>query len=348
MQMITIKNLCKKYDEKMVLSDINIEIEKGEIYGLIGRSGVGKSTLLRCINGLEGFDGGELCVDGTDITKLKDKEMREFRKGIGMIFQQFSLLKRLTVFENIALPMKMWKYPKEQIAARVTELLELVGLEEKADAYPEELSGGQKQRVAIARALTMEPQILLCDEATSALDPQTAKSIIQLLVNINKELGITIIVVTHQMSVVKSCCERIALMEDGRIAVSGGVEEVFMEQSEPLARLMGQKELALPKHGTTLKIVLSGRNSEEPVISMIARELGIDIRILGGEMELFRGKMIGTIVLNVDEKDCGKVLDFLEKKEIKWFRIPDTDGKKADGTESVRKGTEEEREGVLC
>lgn len=324
MQMITIKNLSKKFDDKTVLSDIDIEIEKGEIYGLIGRSGVGKSTLLRCINGLEQFDSGKIFVDGIDITSLKDKEMREFRKGIGMIFQQFSLLNRLTVFENIALPMKMWKYPKDQIAAKVNELLELVDLSEKTNAYPEELSGGQKQRVAIARALSMEPQILLCDEATSALDPQTAKSIIQLLVNINKELGITMIVVTHQMSVVKSCCERIALMENGRVAVSGEVEEVFMEQSEPLQRLMGQKELALPRQGITLKLVLSSKNSEEPIISMIARELDIDVKILGGEMELFRERTVGTIILNVEERDCKRVLEFLDKKEVKWFKVHDT------------------------
>lgn len=345
--MITIKNLSKKYDNKMVLSDINIEIKKGEIYGIIGRSGVGKSTLLRCINGLESFDGGSLFVNGTDIMKLKEREMRKFRKGIGMIFQQFSLLKRLTVFENIALPMKMWKYPKEQISARVTELLELVDLTEKADAYPEELSGGQKQRVAIARALTMEPQILLCDEATSALDPQTAKSIIRLLVNINREFGITIVVVTHQMSVVKSCCERIALMEHGKVAVSGEVEAVFLEQSEPLQRLIGQKELALPDKGTTLKLVLSGKNSQEPIISMIARKLGIDIRILGGEMELFREKTISTIIINVEEKDCGKVINFLEEKEVKWFPIQDTVEEK-ETTGDSRERTENRREGGTC
>lgn len=324
MQMITINNLSKKFDEKTVLEDINLEIKKGEIFGLIGRSGVGKSTLLRCINRLEDFDSGEILINGIDVTKLKEKQLREFRKKIGMIFQQFSLLKRLTVFENVALPMRTWKYPKEEIEYRVKELLEMVGLTEKARAYPEELSGGQKQRVAIARALTMNPEILLCDEATSALDPQTAKSIIQLLIDINKELGITIIVVTHQMSVVKSCCERIALMENGKVAVNGDVEAVFMEQSEPLQRLMGQKELALPKEGVNLKIVLSSKNSKEPIISDISRELSVDVRVMGGEIENFRERTVGTIIMNVNETDSVKIQEYLDKKEVKWFRVDET------------------------
>jgi D-methionine transport system ATP-binding protein len=199
--MIKINNLKKSFGSLQVLNDINLNIGTGQIYGLIGRSGTGKSTLLRCINGLESYDSGSLLVDGVEVKSLTSKEAREFKRGIGMIFQQFSLLSRLTVYENIALPMKCWKYKNAYIDSKVKELVEVVGIPDKLYAKPEQLSGGQKQRVAIARALSMNPKILLCDEATSALDPKTAQSIITLLNQINQQMGITIIVVTHQMSV---------------------------------------------------------------------------------------------------------------------------------------------------
>lgn len=332
--MINIKKLSKNYGDLAVLNDISIHIRKGEIYGVIGRSGAGKSTLLRCINGLEDFDSGDLFVNGIDVKKLTSRELRIFRKKVGMIFQHFSLLSRLTVFENVALPMKIWKYPQREIDSKVHGLLERVGLSEKADVYPEELSGGQKQRVAIARALTLDPEILLCDEATSALDPQTAKSIIQLLVDINRELGITIIVVTHQMFVVKRCCERIAIIEGGSVAAEGGVEEVFMDQSKPLQRLIGERELALPDSGVNIKIILSSERAGEPIISELARELEIDIRVLGGEMEYFREHTIGTILLNIEQKDLKKVSGFLADKKLRWFFMDQE--------------TSEEKDGVTC
>ena len=332
--MITIKDLTKKYGNQTVLDHINIQIQDGEIFGLIGRSGVGKSTLLRCINGLESFDHGHLIVDDTDVKELNDKALREFRKSVGMVFQHFSLLKRLTVFENVALPLKTWGYSKPEITEKVSSLLQIVGLSEKSTSYPDELSGGQKQRVAIARALTLNPKILLCDEATSALDPQTAKSVIRLLADINKRLGITIIVVTHQMSVVKSCCERIALLEEGKVAVEGDVEEIFMEQSAPLQRLIGQKDLALPPTGTNIKLLLSNDNSKEPVISALARELNIDVRVLGGETEYFREHTVGTLILNIEDKDTAQVTSYLEKKKIRWFPLDS--------------GNEDTKEGAAC
>lgn len=206
--MIKATNLKKSFDTLKVLNDINLTIQPGQVYGLIGRSGAGKSTLLRCINGLESYDSGSLNVDGIEVNTLSDKEAREFKRGIGMIFQQFSLLSRLSVYENIALPMKCWNYKKNHIDKKIKELVEMVGIPDKLDARPHELSGGQKQRVAIARALSLDPKILLCDEATSALDPNTAKSIITLLNEINDQLGLTIVVVTHQMSVLRSACEK--------------------------------------------------------------------------------------------------------------------------------------------
>ncbi|WP_302955178.1 methionine ABC transporter ATP-binding protein [[Clostridium] scindens] len=329
--MISIEKLTKKYGTQVVLDNINIQIQDGEIFGLIGRSGVGKSTLLRCINGLESFDSGSLIVDGTNVKELNKKTLREFRKSVGMVFQHFSLLKRLTVYENVALPLKTWGYSKEETAKIVNDLLEIVGLSEKSGSYPDELSGGQKQRVAIARALTLNPKILLCDEATSALDPQTAKSVIKLLVDINQRLGITIIVVTHQMSVVKSCCERIAILEEGKVAVEGNVEEIFIEQSKPLQRLIGQKDLALPPEGENIKILLSNKNSKEPVISTLSRELNIDVRVLGGEMEYFREHTVGTLIMNVESSNMQQVTAYLEERGIKWFLLSTEDENTKEG-----------------
>lgn len=219
--MIKIHHLDKSFDNLKVLKNISLNIGKGMIYGLIGRSGAGKSTLLRCINGLEPYDSGSLIVDGIDVKSLSETEARIFKKSIGMIFQQFSLLERFSVYDNIALPLRCWKYGKVHIDKKVKELIDIVEIPEKILAKPRELSGGQKQRVAIARALAMDPKVLLCDEATSALDPKTAKSIIKLLNKINKEIGITIILVTHEMSVLRSCCEEIAIIEQGKIAVRG-------------------------------------------------------------------------------------------------------------------------------
>lgn len=246
-----------------------------------------------------------------------------------MIFQQFSLLNRLNVSENIAMPMKIWKYPQREIEQRVDELLDMVGLVEKKNAYPAELSGGQKQRVAIARALALRPDILLCDEATSALDPQTAKSIIDLLMKINCDTGITIIIVTHQMTVLKSCCQRISILEDGKVSVTGKAEDIFMEQAPPLLRLIGKSNLALPETGKNLKLVLSAETSNSPIISDMGRDLQIDVRILGGEMEKFRDRVFGTIIINIDEQDEESVCEYLNNVDVTW-RYLDVEDERGD------------------
>ena len=228
--MIKLMGVKKSFGNVQVLKDISIEINEGEIYGLIGHSGAGKSTLLRCINGLESYDDGLVNVMGNEVKSLNKNELRAFRKDLGMIFQNFNLLNRKTVYKNIALPLEVWGYDKDKIKKRVLELLKLVDLEDKINSKPAQLSGGQKQRVAIARALALNPKILLCDEATSALDPKTTKDILALLNKINKELGITIVVVTHQMEVVKEICEKVALLEDGILVAKGAVEEVFLDR----------------------------------------------------------------------------------------------------------------------
>ena len=227
--MISIKGVNKSFDKSEVLKDISLDIRKGEIFGLVGHSGAGKSTLLRCINGLEKYNDGSIKVNDLEVKLLTSKEIRSFRKDLGMIFQHFSLLERRNVYENVALPLECWGYSKEDKEKRVNELLELVGLKDKKNSRPKELSGGQKQRVAIARALALNPKILLCDEATSALDPKTTKSILSLLREINEKLDITIIIVTHQMEVVKEICERVAIMEDGQVLAVGNTEDLFLK-----------------------------------------------------------------------------------------------------------------------
>lgn len=226
-----------------VLKNINFNIEKGDIYGLVGRSGAGKSTLMRCINGLTGYDSGSLKVYGREVKLFSEKELREFRKSIGMIFQHFSLLERRNVYHNIAIPMECWGYSEKEISERVMKLLKLVGLEEKSGVKPRELSGGQKQRVAIARALAMEPSILLCDEATSALDPNTTNAILELLYRINQDMGITIVMVTHQMEVVRRICRNMAIIENGEAEITGNVEEIFKADPPQLKRLLGTQEI---------------------------------------------------------------------------------------------------------
>lgn len=244
--MIKISSLKKSFGSLQVLNNINLNVKAGKIYGLIGRSGAGKSTLLRCINGLESYDDGSLLVDGIEVKSLSGKSAREFRREIGMVFQQFSLLSRLTVYENIALPLKCWNYKKIYTDRKVKDLAEMVGIPDKLYCKPNELSGGQKQRVAIARALSMNPKILLCDEATSALDPRTAQAIIYLLNQINQQINITIIVVTHQMSVLRSACEEISILENGEIVESGPVGEIFLSQPRALSNIIGDKDLILP------------------------------------------------------------------------------------------------------
>ncbi len=318
--MISVKNVNKFFGEKQVLKGVNIEINEGEIFGIIGHSGAGKSTILRCMNGLEPYQEGSVKVDGKEVKDLNEKEMRELRKDLGMIFQHFSLLERKTVFENVALPLECFGYSKAEKEKRVMELLDLVGLKERRNDKPRNLSGGQKQRVAIARALALNPKVLLCDEATSALDPNTTKSILTLIEDINKKMGITVVVVTHQMEVIKQICGRIAIMENGQVLEVGETEEIFLKNTVGLRKLLGEENIVLPE-GTNVKILFPKDISNDSIITSMARELDIDVSIVFGRLEKFKDDVLGSLIINVPDKNGEAVKKFLTDKDIRWEEI---------------------------
>ncbi|MBS5597085.1 MULTISPECIES: methionine ABC transporter ATP-binding protein [Peptostreptococcus] len=320
--MIEIRNVNKYFGDTQVLKDINITIKDGEIFGIIGHSGAGKSTLLRCINRLEDFSSGQVLIDGTDVGKLNENDLRDLRKNLGMIFQHFSLLERRTVFENVALPMECFGYSKDQIKTRVEELLDLVGILDKKDDKPRNLSGGQKQRVAIARALTMNPKVLLCDEATSALDPKTTKSILELLRQISGKLGITIIMVTHQMEVIKQICTRTAIMDAGRVVEMGDTEEVFLKSNKAIRKLLGEENIVLPQ-GNNLKLLFTNDKSNEAIITSMARELNIDVSIIYGRLEKFRDDILGSLIINIPDGYVDSVKDYLNRHDMIWQEVED-------------------------
>ena len=315
--MININNLNKHYGSIKVLNNISINIKKGEIFAIVGHSGAGKSTLMRCINGLEDYTDGSLMVNDKEIKTLKKDELREFRKNIGMIFQHFSLIQRKTVFENIALPMQLWGYKKEEISKKVKELLVLVGLEEKIDSYPKELSGGQKQRVAIARALTLDPQILLSDEATSALDPNTTTSILNLLKQINEKLDITIILVTHEMEVVKQIAQKALLLEHGNIIGFDDTEELFLKPDAKMKEFLGETEV-VPKNGINIKIYFPKDNAFQSFITKMARQLDMDFNIVWGKLEEINSHIVGNMVINIEEEHKEKVINYIKEHNIIW------------------------------
>lgn len=317
--MIKVKNLKKKFGEIEVLKDISLEVKKGEIYGIIGHSGAGKSTLLRCLNGLESYDTGSILIKDKEIKDLNKLEIRELRKDIGMIFQSFNLLERKNVYENIALPLELWGYKKEQVKERVLELLKLVDLENKIKSMPSELSGGQKQRVAIARALALKPSILFCDEATSALDPKTTKDILSLILKINKEIGITIVMVTHQMEVVKEVCEKITLLEGGKIQAQGRAEELFLKPGVSLKKFLGENDIdLLPESGINIKIFFPKDSSENALITKMARDTNIDFSIVWGKLERFRESVLGNLVININDEDKDIIFNYLKEKNVQW------------------------------
>ena len=318
--MINISNLNKYYGETKVLNDVNIHINKGEIFGIIGHSGAGKSTLLRCINRLETYEDGSILVGDQEVKNLDEKELRFLRKDLGMIFQHFSLLERKTVFENVALPLECFKYSKEEKNKRVDELLKLVGIYDKKNAKPRNLSGGQKQRVAIARALALNPKVLICDEATSALDPNTTKSILSLLQDINKKLNITIIMVTHQMEVIKQICERVAIMEGGEVLEIGDTEELFLQNSKNLQKLVGEEDVVLPQ-GTNIRILFPKEISNDSIITSMARNLNIDFSIICGKLEKYREDILGSLIINVSSEHKDKIKKYLDEKEVRWEDI---------------------------
>ena len=315
--MINIKNLNKYYSHTKVLNDISIDIKKGEIFAIVGHSGAGKSTLLRCINGLEDYAQGTLLVNNKEIKNLKKDELREFRKNIGMIFQHFSLIQRKTVFENISLPMQLWGYKKEEISRKVNELLSLVGLEEKKDVYPNQLSGGQKQRVAIARALTLNPEVLLCDEATSALDPNTTTSILNLLKEINEKLNITIVIVTHEMEVVKQIAQKALLLEHGNIIGFDDTEELFLKPDIKMKEFLGETEV-VPKTGVNIKLYFPKDNAFQSFITKMARELNMDFNIVWGKLEEINGHIVGNMVINIEDETREIVTNYIKEHDIVW------------------------------
>lgn len=316
--MIEITNLEKNFGDLKVLKRINLKISDGEIYGLVGVSGAGKSTLLRCINGLESYSSGSLKVNGIEVKDLDKKQKKTFQKNIGMIFQHFPMLTRKTVYDNIAFPMKCWKYDKKEIDGRVKELAEIVGITDKLQEKPGNLSGGQKQRVAIARALSMNPGILLSDEATSALDPMTTQSILGLLKEINEKLGITIIIVTHQMEVVRQVCQKVSLLENGEIVASGDVEELFLRQPDALQSFLGRNNTYTVPEGTNIQILLQEKDSSRKILSKMARQLQIDYMVCGGKVEKYRDKNLGELVIHVSDEESERVKKFLSEEDVIW------------------------------
>ncbi|MCD7817959.1 MAG: ATP-binding cassette domain-containing protein [Lachnospiraceae bacterium] len=307
---IRIQHLDKEFRQKNAevhaLCDVSLDIYKGDIYGIIGMSGAGKSTLVRCLNFLERPTAGTVIVDGQDLSTLSDKELREKRKNIGMIFQHFNLLMQRNVLDNVCFPMEIAGVKKSEARKKALEYLDIVGLTEKVNAYPVQLSGGQKQRVAIARVLASDPKILLCDEATSALDPQTTKSILQLLKEINRKYGITIVVITHEMAVVQEICSHVAIIDQRKLAEHGTMEEIFLSpKSKEAKRLIyqGYENVTEMKGKRCVRIVFSENSSFEPVISNMVLAFKTPVNILYANTRNLDGVAKGEMVLQLPEDD---------------------------------------------
>lgn len=321
---IEIKGLKKRYGDGassvLALQDIDLEIEKGDIYGIIGLSGAGKSTLVRCINMLERPTDGSVIFSGTDLAKLSEKELRSHRHQIGMIFQRFNLLMQRTALENITFPLELEGVSKAEAKKRALELLKIVGLEDRADAYPVQLSGGQMQRIAIARAVVNNPKVLLCDEATSALDPNTTRAILDLIKDINRKMGVTVVIITHEMKVIEQICNKVAVIDSSRIIEKGDVKEVFTNPKSDIA-----KELILPRgterellrsegiHGENiLRLVFDGAKTYEPLIASIAIDLGVKASILTADMRQIDDKSYGSMLISViNHEDISKIEDYI-------------------------------------
>lgn len=315
--MIEITGLGKYFGEHKVLSDISLSVGKGDVFGIVGHSGAGKSTLLRCLNGLEGYSEGSVKVKGREVKDLNDVELKQLRRDMGMIFQNFNLMNRKNVFENIMFPLKVWGTPKAEAEARVNELLELVGLSAKRDEKVRNLSGGQKQRVGIARALALNPEILLCDEATSALDPKTTISILELLMDINQKLNVTIIAVTHQMEVVKMICNKVIILDGGRVVDSGDTDKLFLAPGPELRKLITDDYAVIPR-GTNIRLMFPREIANEGIVSKMARELGIDFSIVGGRIEKYRETVMGFLIIHVDDKDVPRIEKWLKENKMFW------------------------------
>ena len=335
MSEIEIKNLKKVFEIKghsiIALDNINLSIEKGDIFGIIGMSGAGKSTLVRSINYLEKPTEGQILIDGTDLFFLSEKELRKKRSDIGMIFQNFNLLEQKNVLDNVCFPLEIGGVKKKEARVRARELLRTVNLEDKEKAYPSQLSGGQKQRVAIARALATNPRILLCDEATSALDPQTTSSILSLLKEINHNLGITIVIITHQMSVVTEICNRVAIIDNGRLVEEGAVDTIFENpQSDAAKELISGKDLRftpLKKYETDnrIRIVFKENSAYEPVISNLILKYQKPVNILKADTRNVNGKAVGEMILSVPDDAATRksMISYLEEEGLIVTEVTD-------------------------
>mgnify|MGYP004442640731 FL=1 len=315
--MIKIEHLGKYYGKHKVLSDISLEVGKGDVFGIVGHSGAGKSTLLRCLNGLEPYSEGSVVVDGKEVKDLNEAQIKLLRRNMGMIFQNFNLMNSKNVIENILFPLSVWNTPKDQAKRRAEELLELVGLADKSREKIRNLSGGQKQRVGIARALAMNPQVLLCDEATSALDPKTTVSILELLMDINKKFDVTIIVVTHQMEVVKMICNKVVILDEGHIVAKGETEDLFLAPGPELRKLISDDYTLIPT-GTNIRLMFPRNSAHDSVITMMARELNINFSIVGGRLEKYRDTVLGFLIINVRDDDVEVVLNWLKEHNLYW------------------------------
>lgn len=338
---ISFENLSKRYEKKgqtfVALDNVTFKVNKGDVYGLIGFSGAGKSTLLRMVNALETPTEGKVFVKGVDLTSLKESKLREVRKDIGMIFQEFNLLETKTVFDNIAIPLVLRHENKQKIKARVEELLKFVGLEDKAKALPGELSGGQKQRVGIARALATEPEILLCDEATSALDPDTTESILNLLARVNKELNVTILFVTHTIRVVQKLCNKVAILEHGKLVENGSVIDIFSKPKSTIAKRFVETVIPskipesivaeLKKYEANYKVIrifFHAEHATDDVIWQINAKLGVHTNVMFASVTELQGRVLSIITLQLtgNEEDFKKVEDYINSHGIAFEEVP--------------------------
>ena len=338
---ISFENLSKRYEKKgqifVALDNVTFKVNKGDVYGLIGFSGAGKSTLLRMVNALETPTEGKVFVKGVDLTSLKESKLREIRKDIGMIFQEFNLLETKTVFDNIAIPLVLRHENKQKIKARVEELLKFVGLEDKAKALPGELSGGQKQRVGIARALATEPEILLCDEATSALDPDTTESILNLLARVNKELNVTILFVTHTIRVVQKLCNKVAILEHGKLVENGSVIDIFSKPKSTIAKRFVETVIPskipesivaeLKKYEANYKVIrifFHAEHATDDVIWQINAKLGVHTNVMFASVTELQGRVLSIITMQLtgNEEDFKKVEDYINSHGIAFEEVP--------------------------
>ena len=319
--MIKLSNITKVFQQGnrtiQALNNVSLHVPAGQIYGVIGASGAGKSTLIRCVNLLERPTQGSVEVGGQELTALSEKELTKARRQIGMIFLHFNLLASRTVFGNVALPLELDNTPKEEVTRRVTELLDLVGLGDKHDSYPANLSGGQKQRVAIARALASNPKVLLCDEATSALDPNTTHAILQLIQKINRELGITVVVITHQMTVVEEICNRVAILDEGTVAEEGSVQEIFSHPTSDAARRLvypagAPKAEAIPGH-RMVRVAFNGtQTTDKPLVASLAIQCGVPASILAADTRVVNGQTLGSMLLALPEGEgAERAIDYI-------------------------------------